>query len=914
MPMHMLFALLVAMAALSPVEELAQPDAFSDIVDAAHVQEPLAEVGQSPKHGGLRNSKVTWISRPYRSDRGKPRKPQLAPVPPELRPTPSNLTTPRAAAPSTAFAEGSLTDAGRNNRKNQGETVELLAPRLAAGRTIPNLVAAMDARLFSVAKAEVSRSLAPKRGLFASRNGQDVFILSAFERHRVPVADVVPIRPDRSGQTFTAKLKNTMTCKQIELDNVGVHFHAWRPASSRASTALKFRRADASTANFQEASLRHLAFQHFRGVLEATGDVRGLSEGQPMTLPEMQPRRILPACLRAHLGVFEGRQQPHCAWPRTDEKSVGFVLDLPLPIPYDNRGYICTTCKNDPRVKRCPTYRLDDDDLHAAFPGLLIHRGHKSKLVCMSKRFLVHLILSFYEVLNARATRRKLVEYYTGNALMSPSSLAWSFSAVPRCRALRGVLMKALQNFLGSAVASMKARLYRYAGQGIRGDGNYQIATRIRARTSDGRTERPYSVLLAWCGVDGCLLKPVVPSKTEDFPDLAADLEPMLDDLRHERLTSGLSLLESAPVFQSTDVYGKHRRLYAALYKRKWHELTVETTSATPKGDAAGALAAQDVESGPTLCVGEPFHDVIALRRVASPASNDCRDFIFDHQHMIDCLSASLYENEVPTSPTIEDLSEGAGSLLQDAVRLPVAEFKRRRLEADAVHQEELKSFLQQPAAVHANAWTALFNAKPPRGTLSRLARRMSVTVHASLKKHNYATQRDFRREVRKLRKWYRPGRKQSRHRRGILRSRSASAQVRGLRSVFNKKVALHYKRLLKPLRQEGLWKWRLVALSLHRAGMPVHSGTIPVERLWASLKDMLPSAARFMTVEWFNTVAALAFLRYNYRHFHHRLLPSWTESDSLMAERIDNLGAAARLLYENVDDAIPSQLFDAFL
>ena len=124
-----------------------------------------------------------------------------------------------------------MTDAGRNNKKIQGETVELLAPRLAAGRTIPNLVAAMDARLFSVAKAPVTSSLAPKRGLFASRDGQDVFILAAFVRHRVPVADVVPIRPDTSGQNFKAKLKNTMTCKQSELDNVGVHFHAWRPAS-----------------------------------------------------------------------------------------------------------------------------------------------------------------------------------------------------------------------------------------------------------------------------------------------------------------------------------------------------------------------------------------------------------------------------------------------------------------------------------------------------------------------------------------------------------------------------------------------------------------------------------------------------------------------------------------------------------
>ena len=90
-----------------------------------------------------------------------------------------------------------------------------------------------------------------------------------------------------------------------------------------------------------------------------------------------------------------------------------------------------------------------------------------------------------------------------------------------------------------------------------------------------------------------------------------------------------------------------------------------------------------------------------------------------------------------------------------------------------------------------------------------------------------------------------------------------------------------------------------MVALALHAAGMPVHAGTIPVERLWASMKDMLPTAARLVPLEWFEMLSKLAFMRYNYRHFHHRLLPSWAESDSLIAERLDNICQAARAMHD---------------
>ena len=182
------------------------------------------------------------------------------------------------------------------------------------------------------------------------------------------------------------------------------------------------------------------------------------------------------------------------------------------------------------------------------------------------------------------------------------------------------------------------------------------------------------------------------------------------------------------------------------------------------------------------------------------------------------------------------------------------------------------------------------------------------------MQKVNYASPHAFRKEVRRIRTWYRPGRKGTRRRRGIIRDRNAPLRVRGRRTVWNKKIAAHYKRLLHPLRQEGLWKWRMVALALHAAGMPVHAGTIPVERLWASMKDMLPNAARLVSLEWFEMLSKLAFMRYNYRHFHHRLLPSWAESDSLIAERLDNICQAARAMHDEESATGLARLCQPFL
>ena len=112
-------------------------------------------------------------------------------------------------------------------------------------------------------------------------------------------------------------------------------------------------------------------------------------------------------------------------------------------------------------------------------------------------------------------------------------------------------------------------------------------------------------------------------------------------------------------------------------------------------------------------------------------------------------------------------------------------------------------------------------------------------------------------------------------------------------------------------MRLQGLWRWRSVALGLRRAGIPVQSGTVPVERLWSSLVNMFPKSARVISLPWFTLLSNVAFMRFNFRHFHKALTADWTEGDSLLSERMENLAAATRAMQE--DDESLSELFDPF-
>ena len=179
----------------------------------------------------------------------------------------------------------------------------------------------------------------------------------------------------------------------------------------------------------------------------------------------------------------------------------------------------------------------------------------------------------------------------------------------------------------------------------------------------------------------------------------------------------------------------------------------------------------------------------------------------------------------------------------------------------------------------------------------------------------NFETIAALKREIRRVRRWYRTAKRLTRYKRGLQRQQVEGNQVKGIMKVWNVKTDAHYKRLLKPLRLEGLWQWREVALAIREAGIPVQSGTIPCERCWALLKQMFPAVGKRITKRWYDIVAQLAFLRYNYRHYATKHFPGWTDRDSLLSQRIEALAMYAVAMQDELGQPEHLQsLFDPFI
>jgi len=98
--------------------------------------------------------------------------------------------------------------------------------------------------------------------------------------------------------------------------------------------------------------------------------------------------------------------------------------------------------------------------------------------------------------------------------------------------------------------------------------------------------------------------------------------------------------------------------------------------------------------------------------------------------------------------------------------------------------------------------------------------------------------------------------------------------------------------------------------MEIGKANLPLQTGTVAVERLWSSLKDMMPTAARHVSPRWFRVMSLITFLRYNYRHYNGRSLPTWCQRDSLLAQKIQNFTMLAQALE---DQTHLKQLFEAF-
>ena len=135
------------------------------------------------------------------------------------------------------------------------------------------------------------------RHLFALLNGEEVFIVGTFTSYRVPMADVIPLRVRRDSVLCFARLKDTRTCPQRDLCNVGVRYHL-AANTSRTSTVLTFKKAQAHTTGIMEATARHLSLARYALPLVLNAP----SESAPPPV-DIEPRRIIPKSVG---GYYDG--------------------------------------------------------------------------------------------------------------------------------------------------------------------------------------------------------------------------------------------------------------------------------------------------------------------------------------------------------------------------------------------------------------------------------------------------------------------------------------------------------------------------------------------------------------------------------------------------------------------------------
>ena len=763
--------------------------------------------------------------------------------------------------------------------------------RLAAGRTLPRLMELMDFHFFHK-PVRSPALLVPRGGLFGALRGQPVFIVGVFTRYRVLQADVILLQGGEG--LFAARLADNQTVLQADLNDVGVHYII--AGDGRRRRNMMHFRPRPPTLSVEDMR-KHLQATRAQACLwhEAVCATRSCPEA---ATPPAQPQEIMPATLRSHIADMARVGESHVAYRRRDRActSSSSILDIPEPITIWTSTWECATCHKK-GIRATTSHRVTQDDIKNAYPNALVWSSVKWGRVYMTPLFLLHLVNQFHDTLNLRACRRQLVSLYCANTLSQNlrnkplHNMLASVAAVPRVQQLRSILCECLEAYLPQPVRSMQRCINVYSGTGVRNDGNFDIASRIQPDLE------PISVLLAFLTTDGLLYDVPAPKVGEDIESIIEALDPVIDMNHTDRMEAGLTFEESAMVFHATDTFGRHRLRLREYYRAKYRVGAVSSVATTPKAPAHSAMC-QDAK-GFTTITGDMNHCVFDFQRCVPVYSNDASVSIQDFRDIASRLDAKLPDSDVQWNslPPPAPLLVTAHNLLAVGVENSVAQFR------DAVHADgdaagQLKAFLEQPKVVEAATWMELFDARPPRRTVARLARHCGADLHASMQFVNHRSRRALRGEVRRFIKWYMPGRRRTRRRRGILRRRNMPDRLVGGRTIFNKKVRGFFRRLLKPLKLQGLWRWRRIALALHSANVPVTSGTTAVERFWAKMLAMLPPQGRRISLRWYRVLGMICFLRYNYSLVNQRAHLPWAECDPLLAQRIASMEGVARALH----------------
>ena len=217
--------------------------------------------------------------------------------------------------------------------------------------------------------------------------------------------------------------------------------------------------------------------------------------------------------------------------------------------------------------------------------------------------------------------------------------------------------------------------------------------------------------------------------------------------------------------------------------------------------------------------------------------------------------------------------SHDAWPLLHEAVRL--RHFDLDTSGAENSHKALVQAFLSQAHAAHAQSWVDIFGGYPPRQTLARLCKRFRTNAHETEGKHNFRSEKEFKREARRITRWYRKQKRLTHLRRRQVLREGQRRETKRRGAVLTKKIRAHFRRLRKPLRIESFFNWRSMALITLEAGCPVHTGSVCCERYWALVLGYLPRHVTRMSSAWWEMLAQLSFCKHNYQHFSAGGLPN---------------------------------------
>ena len=836
-----------------------------------------------------------------------------------------------ACAPATSSGANLVENSHRFAVQSQTPTGDVteMARRLAKGRTMQAWSLLANTRLFQFDSENALPMIGifqPKRGLQATHKTYRVHILDTFTKWRRPFADVAKVIPN--GEFWTLGRVQQVRCEDL----MQVRFDYVAELGPRGGVRLRLpERGDYPTVRPDLISA-------------LIGGPRPCAPGgtKKVVTGQNAVKTVVPMTAIRHMEQTLASGRPHYTSPTERCAGVRYVMDFPFPLPFEAKSHWCRHCSRqgmpmcnedamalhewvDESVgeKSACYWSVEDDDIRRAFPTAVVYRPSKQAPIWCTAQFIMELCTLFYETLNARQVRRQIAAIYTANALAeqlrqqrdgtAPYVMSWVLAAVPNCKQLRPLIYKAFAAFVQARVRIMRRRQMAYNAQGLRHDGNFDLAKILSEKVNDCKC----TVVVAVCGTDGSLIDVPSPLPTEGWPHLRKMLEPLLRDIQTVRLECGYGMEGSMPVFHATDVFEKHARCMRRLYGKVWSGMRVSAGARTPKGSTGRReVLPTELVEGMCTITGEPMHCIINLRRLVSPQCNDASNFIFDYSEIINRLSMEdgPVVDKVKCGPPV--LDDEARALLLQSVKMSAHEFAAACKRAkESISLRLLKAFIMHAEVRDAEVWMAVFGARPPRGSLARIARRLGVELHPRSKAYGWETKEDFCKEVRRLRTWYKPGRRETRRRRGIIRGvRSAGRLVKGRKSVMTKKVKAHLRKLTSDRKLAGLWYWRQMARALRAAGIPVHTGTVPVERLWNSLQDFFPRASRRMSLPWWTLLARLSYMRFNYRHFNHAVLPTFTDGDALLAERIENLIVLTREMQACAegDDAVLQALRSA--